>query len=199
MKKPLRIGIYAGTFDPVHVGHISFALQAMKIAKLDKLYFLPERRPRAKQGVEHFGHRVAMLKRACRPHAAFGVLELDELSFSVDRSLPQLKKRFRNNQLIFLVGSDVAEQLPSWSHAEKLLANSELVVGVRGGHDHKKLSQQIATWPMQPKASYLVESYAAEVSSGAVREALRERRYVRGLLSSVASYSNRHWLYVSLA
>jgi nicotinate-nucleotide adenylyltransferase len=69
-----RIGIYSGTFDPVHSGHISFALQSLKAAKLDKVYFLPERRPRNKQQVEHFGHRVAMLKRAIKPYPEFNVL-----------------------------------------------------------------------------------------------------------------------------
>src|SRR5581483_3364510 len=87
-----RIGIYSGVFDPVHAGHIGFALQAVERAGLDKVYFLPERRPYHKQGVEHFGHRVAMLKRATRPHPALSVLELEDISFTVERTLPKLQK-----------------------------------------------------------------------------------------------------------
>src|SRR3982751_4027627 len=109
-----RIGIYAGTFDPVHAGHIAFALQAMERADLDSLCFLPERRARTKQGVEHFGHRVAMLRRATQPHPKFSVLELDDVSFTVERTLPALYKRFPQTQLIFLFGSDAVEQLPNW-------------------------------------------------------------------------------------
>ena len=130
-----RIGIYAGTFDPVHTGHVAFALQAMEKAKLDKLYFLPERRPRHKKGVEHFGHRVAMLQRAVKPHPKFAVLELDDVSFSIERTLPRLKREFLSDQLVFLFGSDAIQHLGNWPLAERLLASSELVIGLRSQDD----------------------------------------------------------------
>ena len=198
-RKSLRIGIYAGAFDPVHAGHVAFALQAIATAQLDRVYFLPERRPRNKQGVEHFGHRVAMLTRASAPHAKFGVLEHVDSSFSVARTLPRLQKQFRGDQLVFLFGSDAISHLPTWPNAKRLLTSSELVVGVRASEDVAIVRQQIAAWDNQPQALAIFDSYAADVSSGAVREGLRRRRPVRGLLSSVAHYSNRHWLYISFA
>ena len=194
-----RIGIYAGTFNPVHAGHVAFALQAMKDAKLDKLYFLPERRPRHKTGVEHFAHRVAMLKQAVRPYTKFDVLEFDDVSFTVSRTLPKLHRKLPHSQLVFLLGSDAAVHLPSWPQASRLLKTSELFVGVRGEHELSEVHTAIANWPQQPKACRIIESYAPDVSSHTVREALRARRYAKGLLESVVRYSNRHWLYVSLA
>lgn len=194
-----RIGIYAGTFDPVHAGHVSFALQALDAAALDEVYFLPERRPRNKQGIEHFGHRAAMLNRACRPHTKLKVLELEDVCFSVEHTLPRLRRRFPGAQLVLLAGSDVAQYLPFWSNAEQLLIDCELVVGVRAGHQTSAVRQLVSAWPRPPKALHLVDSFAAEVSSGTIREALRKRQAVRGLLPSVARYSDRHWLYVSLA
>lgn len=198
--KNKRIGIYAGAFDPVHAGHIAFALQALQMARLDVVYFLPERRPRNKQGVEHFGHRVAMLTRASAPHRQFGVLEYVDISFSVARTLPRLKKQFgSSSQLVFLFGSDAIAGLPDWPNAAQLLGDCELVIGVRGNENIELVQQQVAAWSVQPKALVVFDSYAPDVSSGAVREALRRRRPVRGLLSSVARYSNTHWLYVSFA
>lgn len=197
-KRMPRVGIYSGAFDPVHAGHIAFALQAMKAARLDKVYFVPERRPRHKRGVEHFGHRVAMLKQAIRPHPKFGVLELVDVSFSVERTLPRLKRQFSDSQLVFLLGSDSAKTVPDWPNSERLLATAELVVGVREGDDPMAAEAMIAAWPVQPQALTIFESYAPDVSSGTVREALRHRRSARGLLASVARYSNKHWLYVSL-
>lgn len=194
-----RVGIYAGTFDPVHAGHIAFALQAMKEANLDVVYFLPERQPRHKQGVEHFGHRVAMLHRASRPHQRFGVLEMPDVNFSVQRTIPRLKKKFPKAQLVFLFGSDVVRTIPSWDLSQQMLAESEIVVGLREGSDVETLQTDIDSWPTQPKACRLVASYAPGVSSGTIREALRKREYARGLLASVHHYSERHWLYVSLA
>jgi nicotinate-nucleotide adenylyltransferase len=196
-KHQLRIGIYSGAFDPIHSGHVAFALQAMAAAKLDRLYFMPERRPRHKHQVEHFAHRIAMAKRAIRPHVAFGVLELVDISFSVERTLPKLQKQFEGAQLVFLHGSDDIEHIPLWPHFEQYLKSSELVIGVRDGN-YQDSAQLIASWGVQPRKITVIESYAPDVTSGKIREGLRRQQPVQGLLQSVAHYSNRHWLYVSL-
>lgn len=194
-----RIGIYSGTFDPVHAGHLSFALQAIQAAQLDAVYFLPERRPRSKRGVEHFGHRAAMLIRATRPHRKLHVLELEDVSFSVATTLPRLRKRFKNAQFVFLVGSDVVQYLPQWPNVNQLLQQSELLVGVRAADNITLVRESIERWHQQPQAVTIIESYAATVSSRSIREALRHRTYTPGLLRSVKKYSDRNWLYVSLA
>lgn len=193
-----RIGIYAGTFDPVHAGHIAFALQALTAAKLDKVYFLPERRPRAKRHVEHFGHRAAMLKRAAAPYPQFEVLELVDVSFSVARTLPRLQNLFKGAELAFLFGSDILPRLHDWPEADKFLAASELVIGLRKKDNRRKLHKIVEAWPTPPKALTMFASYAPGVSSGLVRKALRRRQPAPGVLTSVERYSNRHWLYVSL-
>ncbi len=197
-QRVLRIGIYAGTFNPVHAGHVAFALQAMQAAKLDKVYFLPERRPRYKQGVEHFGHRVAMLKRAVQPHPGLAVLELDDISFSVQRTLPKLKHCFPGSQLVLLMGSDTAAYVSAWPLVHRLFKQIDIVVGLRTNYDKQKTEQHIKTWVPQPAAVMLLDSHAPDVSSHKIREALAARVHVKGLLRSVAQYSNRHWLYVSL-
>ncbi len=194
-----RIGIYAGTFDPVHGGHISFALQAAAAARLNRVYFLPERQPRGKQGATHFGHRVAMLKRAARPHKQFDVLELVEPNFSVARTLPALRRQFAGDQLVFLLGSDVVPGLADWPHADRLLADGELVIGLRNRDKRANLHAIVESWPAQPRAVTILASYAPKVSSGTVRDALRRRQPADGLLTSVERYSDHHWLYVSLA
>jgi nicotinate-nucleotide adenylyltransferase len=198
-KTAQRIGIYAGTFNPVHSGHIAFALQAMQAAGLDKLYFLPERRPRHKRHVEHFGHRVAMLNRAVLPHPQLDVLELDDVDFTVNRTLPKLEAMFGGDQLVFLFGSDVAEHMTKWDKLERLFITSELVIGLRTGQDTRALKRSIVAWPVQPLNLRIIDSHAPDVSSHGVRQALRKREPTKGLLASVARYSNHHWLYVSLA
>lgn len=196
--KPLRIGIYAGTFDPVHAGHISFALQAVQAAKLDELYFLPERRPRAKTQVEHFGHRVAMLKQALKPYQNIGVLELVDVSFSVKRTLPFLEQKFEGAELVYLFGSDIVAGLADWQNVDKLLKDGELVIGLRSQDDKKEIHRIIEQWTTQPRLVTVFDSFAPSVSSGQVRQGLKQRQQVQGLLTSVERYSNRHWLYVSL-
>lgn len=195
--KALRVGIYAGTFDPVHAGHIAFALQAMQTASLDEIVFLPERKPRFKDGPEHFGHRVAMLKRATKPYAKFSVMETVDKHFTVRRTLPQLQSTFRGAQLVFLVGSDVAEHMSDWAGIEQLCRTSELVVGVRSGQSTKLVRDLLRNLPVQPQ-TYVFESYAATISSGKIRDAIRGGNSTHGLLKSVTHYARNNWLYASL-
>lgn len=193
-----RIGIYGGTFDPVHAGHITFALQARQAAELDEIYFLPERRPRRKQGVSHFAHRVAMLKQAIQPYPEFGVLELPDLNLSVRRTLPRLTERFAGQRLVLLLGSDVTASLPNWPLAATLLPRVELAIGIRDGDSQAGLEAAIAAWPVQPLAVTSFNSHAPKVSSAKIREGLRQGRLAEGALTSVARYSDRHWLYINL-
>lgn len=194
-----RIGIFSGTFDPVHAGHITFALQALQERKLDKIYFIPERQPRYKKGTEHFGHRVAMLRRALLPHPQFEVLEMVDTSLSVVRSLPKLQQKFKGSELVFLFGSDVASSLPVWPDSERLLKNQEIIIGLRKQDTRQATERLIRSWHVQPKRYCIVHSYAPHISSSKVREALYRREPVTGLLRSVQRYSDHNWLYVSVA
>lgn len=192
-----RVGVFSGTFDPVHAGHIAFALQAMTAAKLDKLYFLPERKPRTKQGTEHFAHRLAMLKAAVRPYPDMDVLEFDDISFSVRRTLPKLRIMFSGAQLVLLVGSDVVPDMITWPLIGQLFSEIELVVGMRENQTVKETRSHIAAWQQPPKTVTLINAHAPDVSSSSIRAGIGSRKQVKGLLKSVAKYSNRHWLYVS--
>jgi nicotinate-nucleotide adenylyltransferase len=196
-KKKLRIGIYAGAFDPVHVGHVAFALQAKTAAQLDQVVFMPERRPRTKPGVEHYGHRVAMLKTALAPYSDLAVMEVVDRHFTVARTLPLLEKVFPDAELMLLMGSDAAINLPNWRYAEMLLKKTELVIGVRSDHDIAVIKKVIGQWKTQPASLTVFNSYASHVSSSRVRHALRTNQHAEGLLASVRRYAREQWLYVS--
>lgn len=197
--KSKRIGIYSGTFDPVHSGHITFALQSISAAKLDRIYFMPERRPRTKRHVEHFAHRVAMIKQAIKPHPLLKLIELVDISFSVNRTLPKLQAMFAGDQLVFLFGSDILDNILSWPKIDKLLNDNELVIGIRSNLDKQYLKQNVEIWKTKPRALYMFDSYNPNVTSSKIRYALRKRMSSNGSLKSVERYSNKHWLYISLA
>ena len=191
-----RIGIYAGSFDPIHVGHITFALQALKASKLDSIYFLPERNPRSKVVQEHFGHRVAMIKQAIKPYKRFKLLELDDKRFSVSKTLPKLTSVFGERQMVFLFGSDKVNQLASWPNADKLFVSSGLIIGLRQGDDLSQIKLQAKA--RQPKSLDVINSYAPDVASTKIRASLTNNQAADGLLTSVSRYIRRNWLYISI-
>src|SRR6202034_3223049 len=151
-----RIGIFSGAFDPVHAGHISFALEAIKSADLDSVVFLPERRPRQKPEVEHFGHRTAMITRAIKPHQKLELLELPDIYFDVNRTLPKLRREFKNSRLFLLMGGEVATNLPIWPEAKKLVKTCELIIGLRDGQNKADILQRLKSiTPTQEQITFL--------------------------------------------
>jgi len=192
-----RVGIYAGTFDPVHVGHIAFALQAMQSAKLDFVYFLPERSPRRKEHASHYGHRVAMLRRAIRPHASFGLLDLPVKQFNVLKTLPELQAKIgKDTTLVFLMGSDVALYLPSWQNADVLARRAELCVGLREATTEEMVRNVLSPLPFSQGSLTVVRAFASDVSSSKIRSAIITGRIIHGVLRSVYGYARQEWLYI---
>lgn len=196
MKSKSRIGILSGSFNPIHLGHITFALQATQEAKLDKVYFLPERSPKDKDGYEHFGHRVAMIKRAIKPHPKLELLELDDMTFSVNRTLPKLRKTLNSNNLVFLFGSDKIPDLINWPNIDKLLNSSEVVIGLRQNDSNEQIKSCTKSWPKPPLK--VIDSYWPSAASTDIRQCLQNDLTASGLLKSVASYARHNWLYISL-
>ena len=140
MARTSHIGIYAGTFDPIHPGHVAFAQEAMRVCKLDKVVFLPEREPRGKHGVTGHSHRAALIKLAVESIPGFEVLELSTPRFTIKDTLPTLQRLYRNAELTFLLGSDVAESLHNWEHVNELLSSASLVIGLRKGGTPEELT-----------------------------------------------------------
>lgn len=127
-----RIGIFSGTFDPVHEGHLAFAEAARSQCQLDEVVLLPEPQPRGKQDVTSLEHRVAMLQQSVTNREGLRVLTLPSQQFSVAETLPQLRELFRDAEIIILMGSDVARSLPHWERVAELLREVSLAIGLRG-------------------------------------------------------------------
>ena len=193
-----RIGIYSGTFNPVHAGHISFALAAMKEAKLDRVYLMPERHRKTKSDVAHYAHRVAMIRQAIKPHPKLGLIDSSDISFSVAKTLPKLKSQFKRSRLVFLMGSDTLAGLSEWPMVESMLKSCDLLVSVREG-DANRIEGYLKALPHQPRKLYLIDSLRPSVSSTKIREALMLDIEAEGILPSVRRYSNQNWLYISLS
>ncbi|NBX98513.1 hypothetical protein EB118_08510 [bacterium] len=135
-----RVGIYSGTFDPVHVGHIEFALQAINMCQLAKTILLPEPQPREKSDVCAISHRLNMLRMASRPYPKLEVIALDSKQFTVQETLPLLQARQPNDQLVYLCGSDVAKTfLYRWPGLSTLLKTTEIVVGLRNEDSEEEI------------------------------------------------------------
>ena len=138
MNKPKPIGIFGGTFDPVHFGHLRTALELQQILNLDEVRFVPCQQPVHKAIVHaNSEQRLTMLKLATQSESQFIVdpreVYRDTPSYMVE-TLASLRQDFMDNPLLLIMGSDAFRALPSWHQWQKLLSYCHIIIVLRPGH-----------------------------------------------------------------
>lgn len=189
-----RVGIFAGTFDPVHRGHVAFALATLKQCNLDKVVLMPERSPRGKVGVSHFEHRTHMLRLATRQHRKLSVLTLDDEVFTVGATLPQLQTRYEGAELVLLFGSDVVQTFGfRWPGLDMLLKSVELAVSTRAGETEDAVRSFFESFDV-PHTVHFVHGPHAHVSATEVRSG-----NMQGIEPLIREYIEENQLYSQAA
>ena len=179
-----RIGILGGTFDPVHIGHIILAQDAMERFRLDRVLFIPSFRPPHKlsRRLTAAAHRLAMLKAALEPYDLFALstMEIDRggISFTID-TVRELRRRFPKDRFFFIIGADTLWELHSWKDIDDLMGLCRFVSAARPGFELSGLTSVglglANPWPARLKAS-IFTGHLVEISSSEIR-----RRVARGL------------------
>ena len=200
----MRIGIFGGTFDPVHIGHLILAEQCREAAKLDKVLFVPAALPPHKQlqPLTSFGQRVEMLALAISGHPPFGIEEMEKdragPSYTVD-TLAELHEQRPGDELYFILGSDSVRDLPIWYQPKRILQLATLLVVARAdgpAFSAKKLKESLELGDEFPLRYEVVEAPLITLSSRDIRRRIAEGRSVRYMIPrSVEAYIEDKRLY----
>lgn len=191
-----RIGIYAGTFDPIHNGHLAFARDALRRGT-DMVYFLPEPRPRRKQGVRALEHRVGMIESAIHGEPKLGIIRLEQARFTVQDTLPVIEQRFPGVELVFLFGDDVIWHLADWPNVSDLVSRVSLLVAIRQD-SYPAVERRLTVLASTTGRAFryeIIPSPAAGISSSLIRQNLKRHETPRDVPDSVSAYMHRHRLY----
>jgi len=136
----MRIGVYGGSFDPVHMGHLIAAECCREQGRLDRVIFVPAAIPPHKQErrLAEAADRVAMLQLAVGGHDAFAVstIEIDRggVSYTVD-TLAALAECHPRDELVLVLGPDALAGLPAWRDPRGIADRSELLAVERESLD----------------------------------------------------------------
>lgn len=198
----MRLGIFGGTFDPPHVGHLLAASDVFEQLALDRLLFVPAAIQPLKAGRTPAPgtHRLAMLRLTTGGDARFGVdsVELDRegLSYTVD-TLREFARRFPSAELFFLVGADVLSTFAQWRDPHTVLELATLAVMTRRAEDGtQQLDDTIGRDAELARRMTRVATRRFDVSSTEVRERVRAGRSIHGFVTdAVAEYIGSHGLY----
>lgn len=183
----MRIGLFGGTFDPVHAGHLRLAEGALKFLDLDELWWIPAHLPPHKPVDPSSAlpeDRARMIELAIQGHPKFRLnrVELNRPppSYTID-TVSELQRANPSKEWkwFFLVGSDSARALASWRRIDELLGRVTFVAVPRSGDSGEPLPFGVRRIPVE----------TIDVSSSEIRQSVREGRPVD---ASVAPAVNRY-------
>jgi len=212
------VGLYGGTFDPIHLGHLRAAAEVRRKARLDRILFIPSYLPphKASGASASAADRLRMVELAVRRRAGFEVSPIEaearERSYSI-LTLRKLRALSPGARLFFILGIDAFLDIGTWHQHEKVLEECLFIVTGRPGYDLERArgvlggSLREATGTLAeagdlgsaapPKRRIvLVPIRALDISSTAVRELARRGRPLEGLVpKAVAAYIRERQLY----
>ena len=190
----LRLGIYGGTFDPVHQGHLLLARDALEQLRLDAVLFVPcgqsplkSRKPRATDA-----QRLAMLRLALKNNPRFWLTrcELDRPapSYAYDTAM-EIREAFPRAELFWLLGADQLAVMDKWHRPDELRRLVTFVLLPRGETAGKTPSEAVLSLP-QPRR--------VDISATEIRHRVKSRLPIDHLVpATIAAYIKRHGLYLS--
>jgi nicotinate-nucleotide adenylyltransferase len=188
-----RLGVFGGTFDPPHVGHLALAEWAREALRLDRILFVPAGLPPHKRRTDlsSAADRLALTRAAVRGNPAFEVSSIEARrggpSYTLD-TLRTLRARHAGARLFLLIGADSLADFENWREPDAIAAIATLAVALRPG----------AARPAVRRARRIewLDNPGLEVSSSAVRARVRAGRSVRYLVpDAVARLIEQRGLY----
>lgn len=216
-----NIGILGGSFDPIHVGHLNMAKEALKYLSLDKIYLEPNKCPYYKDNAQVSDNdRINMINLCINHETNIEISELEinnENYLSTYEVLKILNEKYPNTIFTFIMGMDSFLNLHKWRHAEEIINLASLAVLMRPGFTinpeglpplQQKLYQDAQILDKESTKKkildtnnhklYLIKGIEVDISSSFIRENLKTRNYdklTNFLTQETLNYIKEHNLY----
>lgn len=188
-----RVGIYSGSFNPIHHGHVMLANYLVEFSDLDELWFVvsPQNPLKKKEDLLDDNERLKMVQLAVGGDPRFFVsdveMHLPTPSYTIN-TLTSLSNQYPDCQFVFICGMDSLQNLKNWREYQKILDNYELLVFPREGYD----GGELVNYP----SVNILKTPLLEISSTFVRQCTKEGRDVRHFVpEKVFCYMKEHHFY----
>jgi len=194
-----KIGIFGGSFNPIHLGHLIFAQEALEQLGLDKVIFIPAYHPPHKEASELADSqaRLEMVREAVKDIPEFEASDIEisrgGCSYTID-TIRELARDFQpETEIYLLIGMDMLLDFFTWKEAENLLQLCILVGAPRPGFPLEKLDNRISGHLK------LIKMPLIEIAGKDIRKRIREKRAFRFMVpEKVFNYIKMNRLYLNL-
>jgi nicotinate-nucleotide adenylyltransferase len=200
--KRKRIGVLGGTFNPIHLGHLLIAQDAMEQMTLDRVKFIPSAMPPHKtaEALASERDRLRMIKLAVRGNERFEVDDIEirrgGKSYTVD-TLLELRRREPKADFYFIIGADSLRELHQWREAQRVVRLCTFVTVPRPGFESKPVvDRRLDAASRKRLRQHVLQGHSCDIASREIRSRVASGRSIRYLVpDAVTDYIRRHGLY----
>ena len=200
----MRLGVFGGSFNPVHNGHVTLAGEVMLRLELAKVVFVPANVPphRKLKALAPGEHRLAMLRLALADEPAFDVSDTELTrggsSYTID-TIREFQTADPGGEVFFIVGADSIPELPHWKDAAELVRLCTIVTVGRPGADRpfrESLAGRLPDDCIDKLEANRLDTALVDISSTDIRDRVRRGLPITDLVpAAVADYIRQHQLY----
>ncbi len=196
-----RVGIFGGSFNPIHWGHIKPVLSALNYFKLSYVIYLPASKPPHKLNMrlEDPYHRMAMLSIALEPYDNFFISTYDLLNTG-SKTFDSLRyfKKILKEEIFFILGSDSLKEFKTWYKPKEILKLCKLIVLTRADFEIKKIEGELPDFILENlgKRIFTFPHPAISISGTVIRNLIWKNKNLNKLIpKKVYNYIMKHKLY----
>jgi nicotinate-nucleotide adenylyltransferase len=187
----MKVGLYFGTFNPIHVGHLVIANYMAEHTELDQIWMVvsPQNPLKKKASLLEDYHRLALVERAVEDNSQIKACDIEfklpKPSYTVT-TLVYLKEKYPNYEFSLIMGEDNLRTLHKWKNHEMILANHKFYVYPRAltiQEEEKETPEDINGFELLENVSVCKEVPVMKISASYIRESIRLGKDVRYLLT----------------
>lgn len=183
----MKIGLFGGTFDPIHIGHMILMENVINNLDLDKIYVLPNSNPphKLENKKTALNLRLKMVNEAIKDNPKLEINDYDyrdnEIHYTFD-TINYFKKSYPNDEIFFIMGEDSFLDIEKWKNYKKILKEN-LIIFKRYSNKNFSLISKINQVRKYNKNIYLIDNIALDISSTLIRNLVKENKSIRYLVN----------------